>query len=358
MTTILKHTANRAVETFKAIYQTDRYLARIYAIENKPTENTLTYNYVSPGVFQIFDETKVYSVTTTLKMYAAKKSNKKLFVNNTKFYLHYNSRIMPITLRAIDAEFLQLFIEQFSWVRFLQEYRINDISFNTIVRNKLYSRDKLLKYMYGCDYERAIAIKRQFDYRRWKILRKNIKNIENFNIELLENDTIFADTVSLGFKLNKQINAAWSARRLKEEHDAWSKEYTNIAFEINNRNLNIHPIFKKFNDFIGGGLLTTSKELAIEGHNQNHCVASYSTVVDRGRVAIFHIQGFTAEIINTGFSLKLGQFKGHRNSDGPKEIKSRLIESLEIFNDNMSQKEFEEFPVVESKELELDELPF
>lgn len=322
----------RNVEKFNEIYSEDRFKARIFAFENSPSEDSTWYNNVSPGVFQIFGYTKKLGVSKTLKLYVSKKCNFKYIVNKTTFYHHSRGKMMPITLQAVNSDLKDIFIQHFSWVRFLVENSIMDISFNSIVRNKLYSRDKVLRFMYGCSYENAVLLKNNFPYREWKVFRKNIINTENLNKDLFEDKQVLVDTLSLAYKMNENINAGWSARRLKEEHDRLSKEYTDIAFEMTNRPLTIHPIFFDFNNYLGGGLLTDTKQLAIEGSTKKHCVASYSNRVDSGRTAIFNIDGYTAEILNNGKQLHLSQFKGYRNVEAPNDLKERVKKSLSQFN--------------------------
>lgn len=352
-------TYSRNVDKFKQIYSEDRFRARVFAFDADPYEKIVTYNNVKPGVFQIYEYTKKYAVSKTLKMYVRKKMGKKFIINNTTFWLHDNRKMFPLMLRNVDKEYKQIFIDHFSWVRFLDENNIQDMTFNTIVRHKLYSRDKVLRYMYGIGGEIGLLIQDRFPYREWKDIKKNITNIENLNADLFSKKELFADTVAMGYKLNKTVNAAWSSRRLKEEHDNWSKEYTDIVFEFNNRPLNIHPIFNLLNEFLGGGLIKSTKELAYEGSSQRHCVASYSSSVDSGRKAIFHLSDYTAEIINNGDRLYLNQYNGYRNQHASNEVRQELMNKIEEFN---KQAKKEDFSFVNFKSLKAEydpeELPF
>lgn len=352
-------TYSRNVERFKQIYEEDRYKARVYCFDADPHEKTVTYNNVSEGIFQIYDFTKKYGVSKTMKLYSRKKMNSKLIVNKTKFYIHNGKQLFPIMLRNIDRKYLPIFISHFSWVRFLEEYGIQDIPFNTIVRHKLYSRDKLLRYMYGCGGDLALQIKNVIGYSEWKNCRKSIINVENFNPELLKTRDFFIDTVSMAYKLNKVVNAAWSSRRLKEEHDNWSKEYTDIVFEFNNRPLSIHPIFLSLDEYLGGGLIRSTKGLAFEGSSQRHCVASYTGRVESGRVAIFNLKEYTAEIINSGRDLRLGQYNGYRNSLASHCLRQELEDKIKEFNKKCSQEEFDFKYFTPAKDnADLVDLPF
>lgn len=352
-------TYSRDVDKFKEIYEEDRFRARVFAFDADPYDKVVTYNNVSPGAFQIYNYTKRYAVSKTLKMYIRKKMESKLIVNKTTFWLHQNRRMFPIMLRNIDKEYVRIFIDHFSWVRFLVEFDIQDMTFNTLVRYKLYSRDKVLRYMFGCPGEAALRIQEKFSYKEWKAIKANIHNIENLNVELLEKKDLFTDTVGMGYKLNKMVNAAWSSRRLKEEHDNWSKEYTDIVFEFNNRNLNIHPVFISLNDFLGGGLIKSTKELAYEGSSQRHCVASYAGQVDKGHKAIFRLNDCTAEIINNGDRLYLNQYNGYRNEHASQELRQGLMNKIEEFNKTRTKEEFSflKFKALKA-EYDPEELPF
>jgi len=145
---------------------------------------------------------------------------------------------------------------------------------------------------------------------------------------------LLEDTVNLGFKLNRKVNAAWSVKRLKLEHDNWAKEYTEIVMELSNRPLNIHPAFIELSKVIDGTLLKTTKDLAVEGAQQKHCVASYSSTIDSGRTAIFHINGFTAEVIKNGTQFELKQFNGFANKRAPDEIRNKVAGFLVSFSEN------------------------
>jgi len=331
---ILKST-ERNVAKFKEIYSEDRFKARIYCFEHTPSEDILSINKVSDDNFQIFRSTKKYGVSKTMKLYARKTDNAKYLVNKTKFYKIERGRLFPMCLANIEEDILQIFIDQFTWIRFLKEFGIRTILFNTIVKNKLYSRDKVLRYMYGCKADIALQLLNKFSLREWRDFKKTATGVENFNTELLDYDSfgILTDAARLAFKLNETINVSWSKRRLKEEHDKWSKKYTEIALEIDNRPLNIHPVFTKFNEFIGGGILLSTKELAIEGNRQRHCVATYSHSVDSGRTAIFNLNGYTAEIVKSGNKIELRQFKGFKNQDAPIELTKLIRDKLNEFSD-------------------------
>jgi hypothetical protein len=143
----------------------------------------------------------------------------------------------------------------------------------------------------------------------------------------------------MGKTLNRKVNCSWSARRLKEEHDEWSKEITDIVFTEGDRPLNINDIFIEFSDMSGFNLLTTTKEMNIEGRKQSHCVATYVNKVDSGSCAIYSIDDYTLELNSkwienyTKKVIFINQFRGYKNCDAPKELYNLVLDKLNEFND-------------------------
>lgn len=94
---------------------------------------------------------------------------------------------------------------------------------------------------------------------------------------------LYRDTVIMGGHVNDQ----WSVKRLREEHDklvrkrvfdnACAKDWTSGFYaEINGYRFD---------------LLTSDRELELEGQTQRHCVGSYKGRARAGRVFIFRVTG-------------------------------------------------------------------
>lgn len=344
------------VDRFKKLYAEDRFKARIYAIDQSPYMERVMYNNVKLGTFQIFDEKLNYGVSTTLKLYARKKCINKYLVSPGKFYgqLDRGNRLgvlRPITASDVNnSTFKDVFIRHYSWIGPMVQNMLWGIALNTVYKHKLFTPAKVLRYMFHCDAERAKALQSGIGYHDWKQLRKNVINIQNLNTDIAsDHDSLFVDTIKLGFKLNRMVNAAWSERRLRQEHDDWSAIYTNIALEATARPLKIANTYLQFADFLGGGLIMDTKELALEGLRKSHCVASYADKVDRGQCAIFVFKGYTAEVLhssrsgitnhhNTGDNLlRLNQCRGYKNVIAPEAIINELREKIALFNATLKQ---------------------
>ena len=173
------------------------------------------------------------------------------------------------------------------------------------------------------------------DAKKYKGLLKYTTNLnETSNVEFINSSSfLFQDTLNMAVILNRKVNCAWSVKRLQHEHDTWAKEITNIVMEESNRDLKIKKEYIKFAeqnpDF---KLINTTKELALEGLTQSHCVATYSNAVDNGNCAIFHINGYTAEIKLVNNELRIGQFSGYKNQHAPQKLITELETRVMNFN--------------------------
>jgi hypothetical protein len=138
--------------------------------------------------------------------------------------------------------------------------------------------------------------------------------------------------------LDRKVNCSWSARRLKEEHDVWSKEITDIVFTEGDRLMGVNDMFIKFADESGFNLLRTTKEMNIEGRKNDHCVATYVGKVDNGNCGIYSIDGYTLELntkwVNnhTKLALVIAQFRGYKNSNAPENLYDKVKGELYKFN--------------------------
>lgn len=329
---IIEQHTSAEVKHFKEIYEKNRFLARLYAIERKPSESFTFLNDCGNGKFQIFEKTKRYGVSSTLKLYASYKTNTKYIVGNGKFYRHERNNLMPIFTNSIPAQYQELFEKNYSWLRFYKENKLN-LPMNTVVSRRLYDLRKAIRYMYGTDIETGIKIHKLIEPREWKTYRKNLINIENFNVELLKNVHNLVDAISMAYKLNLKVNAAWSVKRLEDEHNKMSINLAGFMSSFDNRKLFIGKPFIDFAEQLPEGfkLLETSGQLSAEGAIQQHCVGSYASTVDRGQCAIFRYKDYTMELRLNG-KIHLGQLNGKRNSRAPVEEREYINGLVEKFN--------------------------
>ena len=169
----------------------------------------------------------------------------------------------------------------------------------------------------------------------------------------------FMDTLKMAETLGYKVNGSWGLKRLKAEHDRYSREITDFNFEYSPvKDLNILPIYLKFADYSGIDLLRTNKEMFLEGKKMNHCVASYVNSVESGQSAIYHYRDFTIElnyllngkyeynlnngycIVTEGWRYKIDTSQLNNNyaiyvNDGVVEFKDRNRTSVEVVRHNL-----------------------
>ena len=370
MTTTIKKSTNKAPKVlFKSInldldkvlelVKTDRFKARVL-LKNDPSKYTYTEIIVFEDKNQmtVIDQTKKLNISINNKLYYTIQHKQVYLYKNNKFWYlctGRNSIIRPLTISnfpfistsyTVDnnqpkleaGTALKVFMEKFSWIRFLLENSVvfSFVPFNTIIKYKLYNYNDLLKYLYKSNLPTAkFMLLNGIDAKKYKGLLKYTTNLnETSNVEFTNSSSVlFQDTLNMAVILNRKVNCAWSVKRLQHEHDTWAKEITNIVMEESNRDLRIKEEYIKFAeqnpDF---KLINTTKELALEGLTQSHCVATYSNAVDNGNCAIFHINGYTAEIKLVDNKLKIGQFSGYKNQHAPQKLITELETRVMNFN--------------------------
>jgi hypothetical protein len=205
------------------------------------------------------------------------------------------------------SEVFKYFHKRFPWVLMLSESDISlGANMNVIKTQKLFGMKDLNRHVMKVPNNIAkivmgshffLTLKNQGEpIKRWHGIMKVLDNLENVTTELLD-DHLFYDTCKMANTLGRKINCCWGSKRLKEEHDKWSKEITRIILDCEiEYDLNIRPIYKAFANFSGYQLLKTNKDMLAEGMLQHHCVGTYIDRVDKGQTAIFHVKGYTLQV--------------------------------------------------------------
>jgi hypothetical protein len=344
----------QSVDTLFKIYAKSKFNARVYFMN----ENSSVFHKTRLGVFEepngdfsIVYFRRNYGISKTSKMYNRESKVFSIIKKGNKFYFKNRLGIKPLIFNHLKScEHYKLIISEMvsklPWLRYLTEHDvIQTVSFNTIYSKKIFSLEKALKYQYKLPSPTSKLLhglkthSYQTNYLRYYI--EYLVNIENLHNTLPTYDFgIFYDTVKMAKTLDRKVNCSWSARRLKEEHDAWSKEITDIVFTEGDRLMSIRDIFVKFADSSGFKLLRTTKEMNIEGRKNDHCVATYVNKVDSGSCGIYSINGYTLEL-NTAWItnqiphtmvLQIVQFRGYKNCDAPEELYDMVKKELYKFN--------------------------
>lgn len=350
------------VDNLFKIYKKDKYVARvIYMNDPSGYENHKLVLFTEKnGHFSIVLFRRKFGISITNKMYSREKRLATITYNG-KFWITTNIRSKRVTQATIQnihsaipffgvgesimvKKILDKIQERFTWLRFMREHNILEkVAFNTILSKKIFSLKKALQHEYKVTLPIAKMFKKHentvYLISSIKHHLKNIDNIESLKEEWLtksNNLNIFHDSLKLAKTLDKKVNCSWSTRRLKEEHDKWSKQLTDIIFIDANRPMTVHNTFIEFSKFSGYEILDTTKEMAYEGKRQKHCVASYVNKVENGNCGIFRIKDFTLELI-WGYSngdkiIKIGQLRGYSNISAPQSLQDEVLTKVVEFN--------------------------
>jgi hypothetical protein len=353
---------SQLVDTLFKIYQKNKFNARVYYMnENHQTFYTERVGVFDEpnGDFNIVYFKRTFGISKTNIIYNRESKVFSIIKKGNKFYFKNKSSIKPLTYQhVLNCQHFDVIkgalVSRLPWLRYITENSIiESVSFNTIYSKKIFSLEKALKYEYKLPAPSAkllhnIKLSNTYSYQA-KFIRYYVEyldNVENLHNTLPTYDfSIFYDTLKMAKILNRKINCSWSVRRLKEEHDNWSKEITDIVFTEGDRNLNLSDIYIKFAEFSGFKLLQTTKEMNIEGRKQSHCVATYVSKVDSGSCGIYSIKDYTLELVRewvntyTQQVLVISQFRGYKNCEAPEELVNIVKDKLSSFNglnyDNM-----------------------
>lgn len=213
---------------------------------------------------------------------------------------------------------------------------IQQVTLNTILKHKLYGISKLNNYVTSCNNRKASElIVNNANAHILKLIKKYCINLENANEELLKNH-LFNDTLLFAQSLNKRINLAWSVTRLAQEHDNWSR--TIVKYTTEDRPLKFNEAQLELISWLANNLpemkvIDSTLELVMEGKKQNHCVGTYTGLIETFGSTVFHWNGYTADISK---DYVLNQLKGFNNVNAPQEMQDKLKSLLNEYKKELS----------------------
>jgi hypothetical protein len=394
------------------IYKEDRMHAKVIFEANKNK-----YSYTSTrdvlfefpnGDFKIARMTRKFGMSITNIIYhrestdwaiSYKKATKKLYYIGgvgrkgqvTQCTFNTLLRIMPTTNNVIPSDYpaYKYLASKFGWLRNIgEDSRLHTLSFNVIMSKKLFNGKKALAHIYGVPYPVADVLSKNksgytpWDYlKMWKQMRRHLINIDNLKEEILGSN-YFIDACRIGGQLGHKVNCSWSLRRLKEEHDKWSKELDAIVMKYEPViDLNIAQVYRDFAEFSGYPLLLTNHALINEGRLMRHCVGSYTSNVNAGNSGIMRVEGHTLEVgyrnswVDGKYTptkkLVYNQLKGVSNANAPKDLDDGVKMMIDAFNEFKGKYQYPEhvntsnhiddggiFGGIRMVEVAGDELPF
>ena len=369
-TTILSESPNPSIDRLKAIYDQDRRKAKVIFDQDKSnytfgTNKICLFEY-SNGDFRLVSITRKYGISVTAVLYSRESNNWAIsYKHKTKsfYFIDHSKRVRQLSLgyltvlsNDVGNNAYNYMLERFAWIRNVSEFKFgNSLTFSTIVRHKLYNEKSMLRHLFKCPYPVAKMLSENnepynpWDYIKvWKEQKKVLINIDNLKAEF-RNSPYFHDSTIMAASLGKKINCSWGLKRLKQEHDLYSKQIVDVILEFEPlRPLNIRSVYKAFAEFSGFELLTTNHDLIAEGKKMSHCVGTYSSNVNSGSCAIFRYKNHTLDVRYskpyifkateelTPNELKkrldINQFMGFSNVPAPKELNDEVLGIIDAFN--------------------------
>ena len=228
----------------KQIYEQNKRKAKVIFDNNNRnqiyTEGRVCLFEYPNGDFRIVSLTRKYGVSVNAVIYSRESNNWVItYKHKTRaFYFIDGMR----RVRVLNREILESYcpksnilvydylMVKFGWLRNILESKYgNSLSFTSIVKNKLYNDREILKFMYKCSYpvakmlsENSAPYSPHTFIKVWKELKKVLINIENLKPEFLKSP-YFMDTTKMASSLGYKVNCSWGLKRLKQEHDMYSK---------------------------------------------------------------------------------------------------------------------------------------
>ena len=345
------------VKKLHELYEADKFKARVYFMNERHDFNNsrLVFFMKKNGDFDIVNFVRTYGISKTNRMYSREKRTFQLKFSKNKFTLIHLNRVSAPTISNIGnksigltetydlpTDIFAIIGDRFAWVRFVSEnHSLHNISLNTFINKKLFTLKKALKHALKCPYPVAKMLNESKTTHNGisylKYYMDYISNVESLKPSWVnEKFDLFYDSLKMAKIVDKKVNASWSDRRLKEEHDKWSKIINDVMFIDCDRKMNITQVFEDFSKFSKYKIITTTRRLAEEGLTMNHCVGSYVSKIEAGHSAIYVLPGHTFEVTKKWYKgeelLSLGQIVTYGNGKADNKIKKEVVEAIENFN--------------------------
>jgi hypothetical protein len=393
---LLRESKSNNILDLVEIYKQDRTKARIIYNERKDKlnfNNDFLYSFeYDNGDFRIVSFLERIFFSKKNIMFKRKSSPYIIIYKqkNKSFYLKRGKtfNVMKcgelLQFCSMHNELNVYLIGKFGWIRNLYDAdECRHLTVGTIIKKKLFNREKIIKHVYGVNRNVAnvlstVANKQNEVAFIWKHYKHVLINTDSLTEDYLTtNMYILRDTLRYADMFGEKVNAKWSYKRLKEEHDRMYRKYIDIILEFEPlRELDNRPIYEDFQKFTGFNMLTTNHQLIAEGKKQNHCVGTYVQQVNSGNCAIFTIDEYTMELrfdkrgewdnvtqkfVSQERKLHLNQLRGYGNKPAPNELEEIVKLAIDDFNKSVDLKRYEDlhYGRVESLEFNLDnDLPF
>ena len=367
---------NRLIELYKENPKHARIIYKQGNNQEFQRNRVLAFTYPN-GDINIVQFRHSFGISVTNKMYQSerniaaiiykKETNKWYYKNNSIKLLNYNlmssfiSNCSNYYNNSQTVNIKEYMLKKLPWLRNIAEdkYSVShEVAFNTIITKKLFNLKSIYRHVFGIPYPVIEMMMEVLQNRNgqspihfaksWKEMKKVLINVENIKLEMFAHAG-FMDSCKMASSVNQKINCSWGLKRFAEEHDAWAKEISNVLL-LNQKNskMNIYHIYEDFAEYSGYELLRTNFDMVHDGLMMSHCVATYIDRVDNGICAIYKVDGYTMELcfepvrfknnmygrgnINSNRGLWYNQIQGYKNSAAPQELKDKVQDMLDDFN--------------------------
>jgi hypothetical protein len=389
--TVLHEGDKRRVDELFRIYKANPYNARVkyFNAKQKVSFERLVVFEKGLSDFEIALFTNSFGISITNRMYSGQKKESSIVYKGGKFWSISKRGRGANVIRPLTWGSLMNFIQEaeginswgnntydrlkkskvfgflygkFPWLKMLSEHSMSmGVNLNVVKEKKLFKYKDLTKHIMKVpnDIAEIVVDSKAFGHLRnsegrpvkgWTSLLKDLENVQFLTKEILDCH-FFMDSCKMARTLGKKVNCKWSLKRLKDEHDTWSRLIGNIVLDCEETyDLALRPEFIAFAEFTGYRLLMTNKDMLIEGMMQNHCVGTYIDKVNRGDCAIYSIDGYTLQVgIEKKRELLRGFFDLDENGDPIGE--AREIDGLDDFDGDEEYQEQVRLP--QSKNVEI-----
>lgn len=377
--TILCEDAAKKVKMmrFVELYKEDKLAARVKYFNrsnNYRTYNEERYSYDftrvvafewDNGDFSVNHIINRVGISTSGKMYSTSKTIEAYIFKDGKYWFRSGNGVKPLNYANTTSfgytspkieEFLKQKIQFFETI---SEFPWNSqITFNTIVREKLFGLNDLYRFYFKVPINIAKILakvkfknnhfRHKYQLTRYRSVLKNVQNLT----EELATWAHFGDALDMALTLGEKINCGWGLKRIKEEHDKWSRKIANMLLKSEpERDLRIRKDLAGFGEFSGYRLLKTNRDMLYEGLRQDHCVGTYISSVENGECAIFDVENYTLQLKikieedSLGIKYKKcynAQYLGYKNSHPPLELVGKVNAMIEAYNESELFKSFDE----------------
>lgn len=344
---LLKESSKKRVNELFRIYKESPLHARVKFFNSE--KNTFSFNRLvvfefGNGEFEISYFKVSFGISVTNRIYSSQKKECSITYKKGKFYYFNPTRkmIFPLTYGSFinfirETENVHLktfnhkgfhedvlgelqeifnksrvytyFKDRFPWIRMLSEHPLsNSVNFNVLISKKLYGGKDINRHVMKIpnNIAKLVLNSQHLDHlknnehecpiKQWYEILKVLEHVDHLREDML-NDHLFIDTCKMARTLGRKVNCKWGLKRLKDEHDSWVMEITNIVLDCEvEYDLKIKPVFVSFAEFSGYKLLKTNKDLLREGMLQHHCVGTYIDQVNNGSCGIYHVNGYTLQV--------------------------------------------------------------